>query len=202
MLVIGCTGGIGSGKSSVATLLGERGAEVLDADALAREAVEPGTPGFDAVVARFGPSVVADDGRLDRQALADRVFYDEEERRALEAIVHPAVHRALGAAIDGARDRSGVLVLELPLLVASKDAFGLDAILVVDVPEDLALDRLVRQRAMREDDARARMAAQPSREERLAHGDYVLVNDGDRDALDAAVGRAWEWIEELVRRKG
>jgi dephospho-CoA kinase len=193
MLVVGLTGGIGSGKSTVAELLRARGATVIDADLLAREVVAPGTPGFRAVVARFGPGVVDPDGGLDRRALAGIVFADPGALADLNAIVHPAVRARIDDRLRELRTtaEAGVVVLEIPLLVESGRSYGAAAVIVVDCPEDVALRRLVVERGMDEGDARRRMAAQLSRPDRLAAADIVIDNSGSPAELSAEVDRMW-----------
>lgn len=197
---MGLTGGIGSGKSTVAGLLAERGAVIIDADVIARQVVAPGGPAHAAVVDRFGPAVVAKDGNLDRPALADLVFGDDQARKDLNAIVHPAVGaemmRRLAAA--GEADPDAVVVLDVPLLAeVGRDRYPVAGVLVVDVPVDVAVARLVADRGFTEEDARARVAAQASREQRLAIADVVLDNSGDLDHLRTEVDRAWTWIATL-----
>jgi dephospho-CoA kinase len=196
MVVVGLTGGIGSGKSTVAALLAARGAVVVDADLLAREAVAPGTRGLADVVARFGPAVLAPDGTLDRQALADLVFADPAALADLNAIVHPVVRAAIAdrlAALDGGP--APLVVLEIPLLVESGRSYGASAVIVVDCPEEVAVRRLVEGRGMDEADARRRMAAQASRADRLAAADLVIDNSGSRDELEREVDRAWAALQ-------
>ncbi len=194
MITVGLTGGIGSGKSEVARLLAEHGAVVVDADALAREAVEPGTPGLAAVVAEFGPDVLAADGSLDRAALGRIVFVDPERRAALEAIVHPYVGRRSAELMAAAPD-DAVVVYDVPLLVEKSLQDGYDVVVVVDASDETRLRRLVDLRGMPEQDARDRMAAQASRDERLAVADRVVVNDGDLEALRDVVDRLWStWL--------
>lgn len=191
MLLIGLTGGIGSGKSTVSAMLAARGAVVIDADAITRELQQPGTPVFQAMVDRFGPGIVAHDGTLDRQAVADLVFHDAEALADLNAIVHPAVGAEIARRMEGAAGTDRIVVLDVPLLVESgRD--DLAAVVVVDVDPEVALARLVEQRGMRPDDARARMARQASREERLARADEVLDNSGSLDDLRAQVDALWE----------
>jgi len=192
--VIGLTGGMGAGKSTVVALLEARGAAIIDGDRLAREVVEPGRPAYQAIVDRFGPGVVSGDGRLDRAALADVVFRDGEALAALEAITHPAIEAELvarAAAVAGAQ----VVVLDIPLLKARREEMR--GVVVVDVPEDVAVRRLVDQRRFDEDDIRRRIAAQISREQRLALADIVVDNRGDMAALEAEVERVWEWAVSL-----
>ena len=198
MKLIGLTGGIGSGKSSVSALLAERGAVVVDADAITRELQRPGTPVFEAIVERFGPGVVAADGSLDRPALAALVFGDPAALADLNRIVHPAVGVAITEAIAAHAGTDAVVVLDVPLLVESPKPRGdLAGVLVVDCPVDVAVARLVAHRGMAEDDARARIARQATREQRLARADHVVDNSGPPEALPALVDRAWDWISGL-----
>ncbi|HEV7871125.1 MAG TPA: dephospho-CoA kinase [Modestobacter sp.] len=189
MLRIGLTGGIGSGKSTVATLLAERGARVVDADRIAREVVAPGTPGLAAVVAEFGEGVVAADGSLDRPALAAVVFADPAARSRLDAVVHPLV-RARAAEAMAAAPADAVVVQDVPLLVETGQAGSYDLVLVVQTDEEVRVRRLV-ERGLSAADARARMASQATDEQRASVADVVLHNDGDRDALAAQVDRFW-----------
>ena len=191
MLVAGLTGGIGSGKSTVAALLAERGAVVVDADRLARDAVDVGTPGYRAVVERFGPSVVGPDGSLDRAALAARVFADPVALADLNGIVHPIVRAAIARRVAELEGTDAIVVLEIPLLVESKGSYGASVVLVVDCPEDVALRRLVEGRGLDEADARRRMAAQVSRADRLAVADVVIDNSGSRADLERQVDEVW-----------
>lgn len=192
MILVGLTGGIGSGKSTVSALLAAKGATVVDADAITRELQAPGQPVLAAIVEHFGPEVLAADGTLDRQAVADRVFGPDgaEALAALNAIVHPAVGAEIARRLEEAAAGDGVVVLDVPLLVESgRDDMAL--LVVVDVDPEVALRRLVEQRGMREEDARARMARQASREERRARADVVLDNSGPREALEAQVDALW-----------
>lgn len=199
MLLIGLTGGIGSGKSTVSAMLAARGAVVIDADAITRELQQPGTPVFQAMVDRFGPGIVAHDGTLDRQAVADLVFHDAEALADLNAIVHPAVGAEIARRMEAAAGTDRIVVLDVPLLVESgRD--DLAAVVVVDVDPEVALARLVEQRGMRPDDARARMARQASREERLARADEVLDNSGSLDDLRAQVDALWERLVARCRQ--
>lgn len=196
MLLIGLTGGIGSGKSSVSRLLADKGAVVIDADAITRELQEPGTPVFDAMVAHFGPSIVAADGTLDRQAVADLVFVDPEALAALGAIVHPEVGAEIARRLEAEHGTDHVVVLDVPLLVESgRDDLG--ALVVVDVDPEIAVRRLVKRRRMREDDVRARMANQVSRGDRVARADIVVDNSGSTEDLRSAVDALWVRLLEL-----
>jgi dephospho-CoA kinase len=188
VLLVGLSGGIGSGKSTAARALAARGALVLDADAIAREVVEPGQPGFDPVVARFGPSVVADDGRLDRPALARIVFDAPDARRDLNAIVHPLVaqetQRRVAAAPAGA-----VIVMDVPLLVEAARS-GYQLVVIVEAPEEIRLERLA-TRGMDPADARRRMATQATDAERRAVADVVLDNSGSLADLERQIDALW-----------
>ena len=191
---IAVTGGIGSGKSSVSARLESLGAVVVDADRIAREVVEPGTPGLEAVVAEFGPGILTADGAFDRPAMAAIVFADPERRAALEAIVHPLVGRR-SAELLSAAPKGSVVVYDVPLLAETAGgALGrtseFDAVIVVEAPLGTRVDRLV-ARGLTEADAVARIAAQATDEQRRAIADHVLVNDGDLADLDAAVDRLW-----------
>jgi dephospho-CoA kinase len=188
---IAVTGGVGAGKSEVSRLLAERGATVVDADALAREVVAPGTPGLSAVVREFGPGVLTGDGALDRAGLARLVFADEGARRRLEAIVHPLV-KARAAELLARVPTSALAVYDVPLLVEKDLGHGFDAVVVVDVSPETQVERLVRDRGMTSADARARLAAQASRAQRLAVADIVLDNSGTRVDLAARVEELWE----------
>ena len=202
MHVIGLTGGIGSGKSTVSAALVARGAVLIDADAITRELQEPGEPVFDAMVERFGAGVVAEDGSLDRQAVADIVFTDPGALADLNAIVHPAVGAEIGARLEAAhRARPEVVILDVPLLVESgrDDMAG---IVVVDVDPELAIERLVRDRGFTEGDARARIANQADRNQRVAAADLVVDNSGSLDDLEAEIDRVWAWITGLSTSPG
>ncbi|MGW9209107.1 dephospho-CoA kinase [Embleya sp. NPDC055664] len=188
---VGLTGGIGAGKSEVARLLAELGAVVIDSDRIAREVVAPGTPGLAAVVAEFGESVLLPDGSLDRPGLGRIVFGAPERLAALNAIVHPLVG-ARAAELTAAAGEDAVLVNDVPLLVENDLAGLYDLVVVVDAAPETQLDRLVRLRGMPEADARARMAAQASREQRLAVADVVIDNDGPLEALEPQVHSLWE----------
>lgn len=197
VLLVGLTGGIGAGKSTVSAGLAARGAVVIDADAIVRELQAPGQPVLDAMVERFGPGILHDDGTLDRQAVADLVFGDDESLADLNAIVHPAVAAEIARRLEAEAGTDHVVVLDVPLLVESgrNDLAGL---IVVDTDPEVAVRRLVEQRGFTESDARARIARQASREERLARADLVIDNNGDRAALEAEIDRAWAWIRSLA----
>ncbi|HEX2048397.1 MAG TPA: dephospho-CoA kinase [Acidimicrobiales bacterium] len=175
----------------MAALLAERGAVVVDADRLARDAVAAGTPGHRAVVDRFGPGVVAGDGSLDRKALAGLVFDDPGALADLNAIVHPAVRAAIADRLAELAPTDAIVVLEIPLLVESGRSYGASTVIVVDCPEEVALRRLVEGRGMDPDDARRRMAAQASRARRLAAADIVVDNAGSTADLERQVDQLW-----------
>jgi dephospho-CoA kinase len=193
---IGLTGGMGCGKSTVAALLVERGATVLDADRVTHELQRPGRPVYDAIVERFGQDVVAADGSLDRQALAAVVFDDRSALAELERMVHPAVAAAMGAEVAAAAGTDRVLVLDVPLLVEASD-YPVAGVVVVDCPVDTAVRRLVERRGMSEADVRARIARQAGRDERLARADVVVDNAGRPEALEPQIERVWAWIQTL-----
>lgn len=195
MLIVGLTGGIGSGKSTVASALASRGAAVIDADKIAREVVEPGRPALEQLVGRFGEEILTSEGRLDRQRLADLAFNDPQALESLNRITHPAIAEEIRRQMRDAGESHEIVVLDIPLLsIATRAGMDFDVVVVVDAPEETALTRLVAERGLREDDARARMAAQMSREERLALADYVLDNGGPREELPRQLARLWDWL--------
>jgi dephospho-CoA kinase len=187
---VGRTGGVGAGKSTVAAALADLGAVVIDADVLAREVVEPGTPGLAAVVQEFGPDVLAPDGSLDRARLGELVFADPARRSALEAIVHPLVRRR-AADLEAAAPAGAVVVHDIPLLAETGQAGSFDAVLVVDVPVEVQVARLARDRGWSAGEAAARIAAQASREDRLAVATYVLDNTGTPEDLRRRVAEVF-----------
>ena len=197
MLRVGLTGGIGSGKSEVARRLAEHGAVLIDADVAAREVVVPGSPGLAQVAAAFGDSVLRPDGSLNRERLGEMVFGDPGLRARLNAIVHPLVREWMQEAERAAvqADDNAIVVHDVPLLAESRGKAGFDAVIVVDVPPDLQLERLVSRRGMPAEQARARIAAQASREQRLAVADIVIDNSGSLDDLDRRVGEVWADLE-------
>jgi dephospho-CoA kinase len=197
VLVIGLTGGIGSGKSTVSAMLAAKGAVVVDADAIVRDVQRQGTPVFAAMVERFGPGIVAADGALDREAVADLVFGEPDALADLNAIVHPAVGAEIARLMQDLAATDHVVVLDVPLMVESRSAYPVAGLLVVDVDPEVALRRVVEQRGMREEDVRARMARQASREQRLARADRVIDNSGNLDDLRAQVDDAWAWMTGL-----
>ncbi|MGZ4188381.1 MAG: dephospho-CoA kinase [Actinomycetota bacterium] len=200
MLLVGLTGGIGAGKSTVARLLADRGAVIIDADSIVRELQRPGTEVFRAIVERFGKQVVAADGSLDRPKLADIAFRDEDARSALNAIVHPAVYAVMAERITAIEDETAVVVLDIPLLAEAGGREGMDVVIVVDADQDLRVTRVVDERGLDARQVRARMAAQASSEQRAALADVVIRNDGDMEALRAQVDALWVMLSE--RRGG
>ncbi|GAA0495993.1 dephospho-CoA kinase [Streptomyces sp. NPDC046215] len=190
MLRVGLTGGIGAGKSEVSRLLASYGAVIVDSDKIAREVVEPGTPGLASVIDEFGPEILAADGSLDRARLGSIVFADPGRLAALNALVHPLV-RARSAELEAAAGPDAVVVHDVPLLAENGLAPLYDLVVVIDASEETRLDRLVRVRGMSPDEARARMAAQASREDRLAVADLVIDNDGPLEALAPRVTEVW-----------
>jgi len=204
VIEIGITGGIGAGKSTVAEGFEERGAVLIDTDRIVRGLQEPGGPVFLAMVERWGERIVGDDGRLDRAAVADLVFSDTDELKAINDIVHPAVAREMAARRAAVADTASIVVLDIPLLVRAddepiKDTYAeLAGIVVVDTDPELAVARLVSQRGFSEADARARITNQASREARMAVADFVIDNSGDREALQSRIQEAWEWAMSLA----
>ncbi|EFE70122.1 dephospho-CoA kinase [Streptomyces viridosporus] len=196
MLKVGLTGGIGAGKSEVSRLLVECGAVLIDADRIAREVVEPGTPGLAAIVDAFGTDVLAPDGSLDRPALGSLVFADPDRLAVLNSIVHPLVG-ARSRELEAAVAEDAVVVHDVPLLTENGLAPLYDLVIVVDASPETQLDRLVRRRGMTEEDARARMAAQATREQRREIADIVIDNDVPLEALERRVKEVWA---DLVRR--
>jgi dephospho-CoA kinase len=197
VLLVGLTGGIGAGKSTVADLLAERGAVIVDADEVARAVVEPGQPALAKLVDRFGPGILDADGRLDRSALAKLAFVDDESRRELEAITHPAINEEFGRRVAAAPSEA-IVVLDVPLLVESPQARerGYQTVIVVEAPRDVRLARL-EARGVDRADAEARMAAQVGDDKRRKIATYVVDNAGDRDALERQIDEVWS---DLQRR--
>jgi dephospho-CoA kinase len=191
VLLVGLTGGIGSGKSTVARLLEKRGAVVFDADLLAREAVAPGTPGHAAVIERFGADVLAPGGELDREALASIVFADPSARRDLEQIVHPEVRRLFAEGSEAYRDTDRVVVFSAPLLVESGMHTAFEILVVVSASVATQIERLMRQRGMSEASIRARIDAQAPLEDKAAVADFIVDNEGSLDELESQVERLW-----------
>ncbi|MCA1727549.1 MAG: dephospho-CoA kinase [Actinobacteria bacterium] len=197
MLFVGLTGGIGSGKSTVDRLLADHGAVIVDADVLARQAVEPGTPGFERVAERFGSAAVKD-GDLDRAALADVVFADPVARKDLEGIVHPEVGRLLVETLDRHRETDDVVVFDAPLLMEGGFADAADVLIVVVAPREEQIARLIRDRGMAADEAEARIAAQSSTEEKVERADIVIDNSGSEAELRSKVDLVWRQLQDLA----
>jgi dephospho-CoA kinase len=198
VLAIGLTGGIGTGKSTVARLLADRGAQVVDADLIAREVVAPGGPAYQPMIDRFGQGIVDDEGRIDRPRVAELVFGHPEVLADLNAITHPAIGVEMIARRDRYEGTDEIVVLDIPLLRAvHRELLSLGAVVVVDAPAELALDRLVALRGMTRADAEARIASQPDRASRLEGADYVVDNSGDEDHLAVEVDRVWDAIVAL-----
>ena len=196
MRLIGLTGGIGSGKSSVSAALARRGARIVDADAIVRELQSPGTVVFAEMVERFGPGIVAPDGSLDRQAVADIVFNDDQALADLGLIVHPRVHDEIERRVAEAEETDDVVVLDIPLL--DRNGWpGLVGTVVVDLDPEVAVERLVAHRGFTEADARARIAAQIDRSARLELADFVVDNSGTLEDLEGQVDLLWAWVAGL-----
>jgi len=201
VLTIGLTGNIGAGKSSVAELLVSHGAHLIDADKVAREVVEPGAPAYQPLIDRFGTAILDAEGRIDRPRLAAVVFADPADLADLNAIVHPAIGVAMIEGKDAHRGTGDIVVMDIPLLKEfHNEMLSLDGVIVVDVSPEVRLERLTTQRGMSEEDVRARMAAQPTREERLEGADFVIDNSGDADHLAAEVDRVWAELLRLTHR--
>lgn len=199
MLAVGLTGGIGSGKSTVADLLVERGAVLIDADRIAREVVEPTGPAYQPLVDRFGSCILSPDGRLDRKALAALVFSDPDQIAALNAITHPAIGAEMLERRQSQEGSDRVVLLDIPLLKpVHRELLALDLVVVIDCPVDVAIERLVTQRRFDLDDARARVAAQMGRDERKEGADLVIDNSDGREQLVSEVESLWS---DLVRRE-
>lgn len=202
MLLVGLTGGIGSGKSTVARMLEARGAAVFDADLLARQAIAPGTPGHDKVVERFGPNVLAPGGGIDREALAGIVFADPAARRDLEAIVHPEVRRMFAERSERYEDTDTVVVFSAPLLVETGMHTAFEVLMVVSAPVDTQVERLMRDRGMSEPTIRARIAAQLPLDAKAEVADVLVDNEGTIEDLEGQVDRVWEDLQARAGRGG
>ena len=201
MLLIGLTGNIASGKSTVAQLFSERGATIVDADILARRAVETGTPAYDRIVKRWGTSILAPDGRLDRAALRERVFGFPEELEALNEIVHPEVGRMRDRLVAEARQRGDrIVVCDIPLLFEKNLAQDFDRIVLVDAPRPLRLERLVKDRGLRETEAMEMIAAQMPAELKRARADFIIDNTGTLTELEEKVASVWATLEQEAPR--
>jgi dephospho-CoA kinase len=201
MILVALTGGIGSGKSTVSQRLAARGAVIIDADAIVRELQRAGSPLLDRLAERFGPGIIRADGELDRPALAAIAFTDDQALGDLNAIVHPEVRAEIARRIADEADTDHVVVVDTPLFDVTSDV-EFAAVVVVDVPAEVAVDRLVVQRGLTEADARARITKQIGREERIAKADRVIDNSGDLTALDGAVDELWEWLATREPARG
>ncbi len=195
MKFVGLTGGIGSGKSTVAAKLVERGAHVIDADVLSRELQQPGHPLFDQIVARWGAGILDADGKLDREVLGRIVFADQQQLTELTMMAGPATEQELVRRAAAHQATDAVVVSEAALYLVPM--YGMTGLIVVDTPVEVAVRRLVQHRGMVEADARARVARQLSRETRLEHADFVIDNGSTVDALNAQVQQTWDWIGSL-----
>jgi dephospho-CoA kinase len=201
MLAVGLTGGIGAGKSTVARLLVDRGAQLVDADLIARQVVAPGGPAYQPLIDRFGPGIVDDQGVIDRPKVAELVFGHPEALADLNAITHPAIGVEMIARKDRFEGTDEIVVLEIPLLRAvHRELLSLAAVVVVDTPTELALHRLVSQRGMSPEDAEARIGSQVDRAARLEGADLVIDNSGDEYHLVAEVDRVWAALVDLRDR--
>jgi dephospho-CoA kinase len=196
MLLAALTGGIGSGKSTVADAFAQRGAVIIDADAIGRQILEPDGLAYQAVVDHFGPMVVRADGSIDRPALATAVFSDPAALADLNGLTHPVIARVMEDRAAEVDEPGRIVILDLALMtIAEKARFQVAAVIVVDTPEEVAVERLMSQRGFSEEDAVSRVGAQISRDERRQFADLVLDNSGDRCALEAEIDRAWAWLE-------
>jgi len=196
MILVGLTGGIGSGKSTVSAALAARGAVIVDADQVVRDVQQPGSPVLAKLAERFGAGVIAADGSLDRAALAGIAFADPDALKDLNGIVHPAVGAEMNRQVMENVATDKVVVLDIPLLTENPRE-GLQGKIVVDVPAETQVERLVKYRGFDEADARARIARQATRELRLATADFVIDNSGHPDALDEQIERLWKWLQSL-----
>jgi dephospho-CoA kinase len=190
---VGLTGGIASGKSTVSSILAELGAVVIDADKLAREVVERGTPGLEQVVAAFGPEILTADGDMDRAKVGSIVFNDEAKRKTLEGIVHPLVFERY-AELEASAPQDGIVVHDIPLLAESGRADGFDAVIVVETPAVVQVERMLRDRGWTREDAESRIAAQATPEQRRAIATYVIENTGTHEDLRHRVTEVFEQL--------
>ncbi len=202
MLLVGLTGNIASGKSTVSQMLSERGATIVDADILARRAVEPGTPGYRRIVDRWGNAVLGPDGHLDRAALRRIVFSDPEELERLNAIVHPEVERMRDALVEEARARGDrIVVCDIPLLFERNLVDDFDRVVLVDAPRPIRLERLVTSRGLRETEAMDMIAAQMPAELKRARADFIIDNDSTLSALERRVEDVWSALDQEARMR-
>lgn len=196
MILVGLTGGIGSGKSTVSAALAARGAVIIDADAITRELQQPGEPLLVQLADRFGAQILTADGALDRPVLAALAFGDAEALADLNKIVHPAIGKEIARRLEAASLTERIVVMDIPLLTENPRE-GLQGIIVVDVPVETQVERLVRFRQFDEADARARIARQATREARLATADFVIDNSGEVAAIEPQIERLWAWVAGL-----
>jgi len=196
MILVGLTGGIGSGKTTVSELLASRGAVIIDADQIVRDVQRPGSPVLAALAEAFGDQVIDENGELDRPAVAQIVFSDPDALKKINEIVHPAVGKEMNDRILAQRGTSNVVILDIPLLTENPRE-GLQGKIVVDVPVETQVARLVAHRGFSEDDARARIARQASRDDRLKGADFVVDNSGDRQSLAGQIESLWSWLTSL-----
>lgn len=196
MILVGLTGGIGSGKSTVSAMLAARGAVIIDADAITRDVQQPGSDVVQKIAERFGRDVVDAHGALIRKRVADVAFSDPQALKDLNAIVHPAVGAEIARRVDELAATDEIVVLDIPLLTENPRR-GIQGKIVVDVPVEVQVERLVRYRGFTEGDVRARIARQASREERLRDADFVVDNSGTVDELDAQIAELWVWLSSL-----
>ncbi len=196
MILVGLTGGIGSGKSTVSAALAALGAVLIDADAVSRELQQPGGSAYVAMVEHFGADILSADGTLDRPKIAAMVFPNPDLLKQLNALVHPLLGTEIRSRLRAHLGTDDIVVLDVPLLIENL-AFPVSAVIVVDTPVEVAVDRLVRQRGMDEADARARIARQATREERLARADFVVDNGGDREHLAEQIPTLWAWVQAV-----
>jgi len=201
VLLVGLTGGLGAGKSTVARMLAARGAVVVDADELARRALDPGTHAFHQARELFGPGILADDGTIDRAALARVVFADAEKRKLLESLTHPEVFRLLAETVESLQGTDSVVVFDAALVVETGFHEACDVVVVVTVPEEVQVERVTRERGMTEKEARARIAAQIPAAEREAAAQHVIRNDGGLEGLDPQVDALWAELRRLEASK-
>lgn len=201
MLTVGLTGGIGSGKTTFAALLAERGAHVIDADALGRAALQPGTPAWHSVVSTFGEEILGPSMEIDRARLAAIVFSDRTKLSALNAIVHPVIVRRIAEELDALRGTDAVVVIDAALIIELGLGDGLDIVIVVTAPEEARRARLVQGRRMSEHDVRARMASQAPEQDLIAQADIVVHNDGSLERLAEEADRVWAELERLTDRR-
>ncbi|MCP5029190.1 MAG: dephospho-CoA kinase [Actinomycetia bacterium] len=197
MIYVALTGGIGSGKSTVSARLADLGASIIDADGLARDLQRSGGAAFEAMVGHFGPGIVGSDGELDRPSVAALVFNDEEALATLNKLVGPLIRTEIRHQATELADTDGVVILDIPLLAEGRHIYGNSAAIVIDIPTETAVSRLVEHRGMEQGDAEARIRNQASRHDRLALADFVVDNSGTPEELEAEISRCWSWLATL-----